>query len=82
MNWLRSCPLRKLMVIIITIIDVLFMIPAMARGDMPGGVQALLITMTGAVYGGYFGTSWAEDYSSKKFAGETHQEVEHYEAEV
>ena len=56
------------MVLLITLIDVLFMIPAMMRGDMPGGVQALLITMTGAVFGGYFGTSWAEDYSSKKFA--------------
>jgi hypothetical protein len=70
MNWLRRCPLRKVMVLVITFIDVTFMIPAMIRGNMPGGVQALLITMTGAVYGGYFGTSWAEDYSGKKFSKE------------
>jgi hypothetical protein len=58
------------MVIIITFINVSFMIPAMIRGDMPGGVQALLITMTGAVYGGYFGTSCVEDYTTKKFTKE------------
>jgi hypothetical protein len=69
-NWLRACPLRKLMVLLITFIDVCFMWAAMIRGDMPGEVQAILLTMTGAVYGGYFGTSWAEDYSAKKFAGE------------
>jgi hypothetical protein len=55
------------MVLIITLVDVMFCGVAMRNGDMPGGVQAILITMTGAVFGGYFGTSWAEDYSRKKF---------------
>jgi hypothetical protein len=56
------------MVLVVTAIDIIFLVPSMIRGDMPGGVLALLISMTGAVYGGYFGTSCAEDYTAKKYA--------------
>jgi hypothetical protein len=69
-EWLRPLPLRKLMVLVVTVIDVFFMIPAMSRGDLPSGVLALLMTMTGAVYGGYFGTSTIEHCKSKKYARE------------
>jgi cation transport regulator ChaB len=57
------------MVVVITVIDVFFMIPAYLRADaaIPDGVLALLMTMTGAVFGGYFGTSCVENYTDKKF---------------
>jgi hypothetical protein len=58
------------MVLVVTAIDVFFMIPAMAKGDLPSGVLALLMTMTGAVYGGYFGTSTIEHCKSTKYRKE------------
>jgi hypothetical protein len=49
------------MVVVITALDVLFIILGYIRGDVPPNILTLLITMNTAIYAGYYSTSCLEN---------------------
>lgn len=65
-NWVRKCPMRKLLVIIVTFVWILVVFTRLHRdADIPPGINALILTFGGLVYTSYFGTSTIEAVKDK-----------------